>query len=793
MTIPRRDSNSSESQGSGSSTHSRRHSVLTRILGRIISKNGRPKKQQQQHQQRKHSGHNNSVIMQSTAADSEPAKSEVSIRLEPAVEVVQRVKAATVIQRAWRYRHLQEPLNAWRQAKVSVARIKKMQFEDAARLMRSLATTRGSSILLNALLKHTPAAESAECKFPGRIFVAGYLFAAHPQGLITGSSHMDSVIESSAATMVRMYRQFEVSFVKREAAWFDKQQAAQDTQELLATMEQHYLELDRLWQSVQRRTNGAGDEGWRQGIKEQRDNLVDKIRMLGGSHAVERLMQRQDELRLTYADPQPSQTPSIMSDVINGSRDASGAGMIGQAASAATHQLHQKPTNTNACELEPEFPALSGVSVSHHHPSATLTRADVDRVLGHFDLSASAALQDARLAHELVLNPEMRLEPAGSNTLAGAVQRAIIKAFFDRIAQEIEAGKSGHVLQILMQLQRDLRTIVPPHGQLRESLDRELNTEWMGEQLRAGALDVRAKVQFALHLMRQVCAPVRDSAIAALATALDSLDLQDLSTHITRQILELIRDIRLDSLNYQLQTVVRPWLMRHAVEYERAKISQILGSQQAEEAAGLVSDWMRAAKEREGSGDCTADRPKQTAHHIFHESILDLCFAPTLADDKELPLTLQMDTGRIRAFQNEIQVVLAATALGILYGSLARQVPNASARLPELTKQWLGMLRSADISIAEIANAVHDALPASNSESVKRLVHKTLEVNDPVYKLMQQRLRRRINSSRDEVVGELARIGLKQVHNDAVKLLLQINALCWFNWQVCSPWYTRSV
>ncbi|KAJ1958487.1 hypothetical protein EC988_000273 [Linderina pennispora] len=786
-------------------------------------------------------------------------KSEVSIRLEPAVEVVQRIKAATVIQRAWRYRHLQEPLNAWRRAKVSVARIKKMQFEDAARLMRSLATTRGSSILLNALLKHTPAAESAECKFPGRIFVAGYLFAAHPQGLVTGSSHMDAVIESSAATMVRMYRQFEVSFVRREAAWFDKQQAfmasfrafhsafeswkRSDTQELLVTMEQHYLELDRLWQSVQRRTNGAGDEDWRQGIKEQRDNLVDKIRMLGGSHAVERLMQRQAEFRLTYADPQPSQTPSIavssgiphaQSDVISGSRDASGAGMIGQAASAATHQLHQKPTsqssndsgsNTNACKLDPEFPALSGFSVSHHHPSATLTRAvadpasqDVDRVLGHFDLSASAALQDARLAHELVLNPEMRLEPAGSNTLAGAVQRAIIKAFFDRIAQEIEAGKSGHVLQILMQLQRDLRTIVPPHSRLRESLDRELNTEWMGEQLRAGALDVRAKVQFALHLMRQVCAPVRDSAIAALATELDSLDLQDLSTResiqslldITRQILELIRDIRLDSLNYQLQTVVRPWLMRHAVEYERAKISQILGSQQAEEAAGLVGDWMKAAKEREESGDCTADRPKQTAHHIFHESILDLCFAPTLADDKELPLTLQMDTGRIRAFQNEIQVVLAATALGILYGSLARQVPNASARLPELTKQWLGMLRSADISIAGIANSVHDALPASNSESVKRLVHKTLEVNDPVYKLMQQRLRRfllvelerclapnamarRINSSRDEVVGELARIGLKQVHNDAVKLLLQINALSWFNWQVCSPWYTRSV
>ncbi|KAJ1930818.1 hypothetical protein FBU59_006923, partial [Linderina macrospora] len=236
-------------------------------------------------------------------------------------------------------------------------------------------------------------------------------------------------------------------------------------------------------------------------------------------------------------------------------------------------------------------------------PSATVTRAvsdpasqDVDRVLGHFGLSASAALQDARLAHELVLDPELRLGAADPNTLAGAVQRAVVKAFFENVAQEIEAGKSGHVTQLLTQLQLDLRTVIPPRSQLRDSLDREFDTEWMSEQLRAGALDVRAKIQFALHLMRQVCAPVRDEAIAALAATLTDLEIHDLAAHdsiqslldITQQILELVREIRLDSLNYQLQTIVRPWLMRHAVEYERAKLSQVLVDQPAEEVTRLT-------------------------------------------------------------------------------------------------------------------------------------------------------------------------------------------------------------
>ncbi|KAJ2530093.1 hypothetical protein EV175_007324, partial [Coemansia sp. RSA 1933] len=119
-----------------------------------------------------------------------------------------------------------------------------------------------------------------------------------------------------------------------------------DSRKLLAAMERHYLELDRLWQSVQRRTLGRGDEGWRLSIHEQRAALVNRVRTLGGPHAVDQLVRRQRSLRLTYADVQPSRTPSLpppqqaqaqpfRAEEGEGGRDPAAEAVVGDASSSA--------------------------------------------------------------------------------------------------------------------------------------------------------------------------------------------------------------------------------------------------------------------------------------------------------------------------------------------------------------------------------------------------------------------------------------------------------------------------
>ncbi|KAJ2386420.1 hypothetical protein GGI23_006493, partial [Coemansia sp. RSA 2559] len=255
--------------------------------------------------------------------------------------------AAVRIQRTWRMHVLRSAIEAWQVCGVTVERLHGLSFDASTELMQRPAVVRGSARLLETLLAQVArdslpgeADQSVEndtalpCPAPGRTFVAAHLFAAHPELLATSDMAQDAMIEAAASTVTQAYEQFATRFLESHAAaqapdgyyyWSDRLHSfassfhafavaldswkRADSKKLLSAMERHYLELDRLWQSVQRRTLGQGDEAWRVTIHEQRAALVERVRALGGQNAVDQLMRRQRHLRLTYSDLQPSQTP----------------------------------------------------------------------------------------------------------------------------------------------------------------------------------------------------------------------------------------------------------------------------------------------------------------------------------------------------------------------------------------------------------------------------------------------------------------------------------------------------
>lgn len=766
--------------------------------------------------------------------------------------------AAISIQRGWRRYKLHKIISDWQATGITVESLKAMSFDQATHLMQQEQTTRGSESLLQALLKHTLLQSSdslyekknQQCKLPGHVFVSGFLFAAHPRMLVTGNSHLDAMIESSAISMTQAFTQFITKYsratTKISSCWYERQQAfvasfrafytaleswkRSDSKLLLATMERHYLELDHLWQTVQRRTQGEGDEMWRLGIQRQREDLLSRIRTLGGSNAVEELLQRQIDFRKTYNDPQPSQTPSL----------APPSSSITTAAAAKAASIEQ----ANGKESS-DFNQQSS-STDEKHPSVILTEAatgssshNVDRILGNFDLTARTALQNADLAHQLVLDPDFRLEPAATNTLVGAVQKAIVRAFFDHIKHDIETGNKDHVIRLLTQLRIDLQTIIPPGGKaaLRESLDKELDEEWMGQQLQHGALDIREKFGLVLHLIREVCAPIRDGAVDGLVPRIEALDtgglsevaqsmvaattakscqsdnkdtkLSDRAQHcidellsITQDTMNLIRDVRLDALNYQLHTVVRPWLQLHAVEYERAKVARLLESESVEQVHEQITGWMsKPSTEHTGN-------PKQ----MFLNSFLDLCFAPAGITQETAPLPWSLDFKRIHQMQNELQILCGVSALCTLYKGLSKDVASSNR---QVAKQFLELLRDEKVTLDKIAELMSQVLVVDQDrESVERLVSKTLGKDDPMYKVIEGRLRSfvldQLDRGDNETPGKLAqrlsnkeeakqvsatlgKTSLDAVEKDVIDLLLRISRLCAFNWQVYSPWYNKLI
>ncbi|KAJ1719901.1 hypothetical protein LPJ53_005404 [Coemansia erecta] len=772
-------------------------------------------------------------------------------------------KAATVIQRAWRYKRLYAAVMEWSEVNVTVKRLADMSFEDATRLMQSAAIVQGSSRLLTALFTSTPDSNEPtpdiEYRSPGRAFVAGHLFAAHPRLLVTGNSHIDTMIESSAVIMAETYGQFEASFLKHEVSWFQRQQTfvagfkafysaldswkRSDTKKLLSTMERHYLELDRLWQSVQRRTLGEGDENWRVGIQLQREQLIEKIRTLGGDEAVDELMQRQKELRLTYNDPQPSPTPSLVppsqgdySPIVNA-----------QFVSSDLDKHKPASTSLSSPPLPPEAAAATSIEDSDTiEPSVVLTKAiadqgthTVDKILSSFDLSASAALQDVKLAHDLVLDPEMRLEPAAGNTLVGAVQQAVTRAFFDHIRQDIESGNSDYIVRTLAQLRLDMRTIIPPESEMHTVLEREFDQDWMSTQLLNGALDIKEKYRLVLQAIRAVCAPIRDSEVDSISKELDAISDEALTEvgmsvskdkdsvlsdsarqcvdqllQITRRSMELIRNVRMDVLNYQLSTVVRPWLRVHAVEYERAAVLKELKSTFGSDrkVAQHINAWLEPALVREQNGACTLQHNMHTQNsispkHIFFESFLDLCFAATSLASKDTPPALKMDQQRIQYIQNELQTILCAAALSTL---TKRFTPASDSQMHRNAHLFLDILRADNVDMDRIVRGVQEIIPKDEAHLVERLVVKTLSKDDTVYRVMERKLREflLIQIERDEMPGDLGRrlgvsdgrrevsamlskMSLQMVQREICALLVRISQLCTFNWQVYSVWYSQ--
>ncbi|KAJ2351835.1 hypothetical protein GGH92_001605 [Coemansia sp. RSA 2673] len=764
-------------------------------------------------------------------------------------------EATVTIQRAWRRHILSGPVDMWQRTNVTVERLKSLSFEDATQLIQNPAIVLGSEALMQALLKTSPARKggsdiSLPYKLPGRTFVVGHLFTAHPQLLVTDNSHLDAMVASAAVVMTQTYAQFAAAFISHHTSWYQKQQTSvasfeafysaldswkrSDAQKLLLTMERHYLELDRLWQSVQRRTLGEGDETWREGIRRQREDLLDKIRTLGGGDAVEALLQKQSELRQSYSDPQAPSTSlappteqlsadnAIPSPVVNGVRamhlDSRHGGATAESGDLSEQEAGILPDSASG--------STSEAAQVNSKPSAVLAKAisdpvsqDVDRVLGNFDLTASTALQDAKLAHELVLDPDLRLEPAATNTLVGAVQQAVTKAFFDHIKQEIALGNSDHVVGILTQLRLDMRTIVPPGSQQRETLDRELDPEWITTQLSNGALDVHAKFRLVLLTARSVCAPIRDDSIDSLLADIHKAKVDNSAAvlsdaakssvgqllEITQAIMQLIRNIRLDALNHQLDTTVRPWLRLHAIEYEQTKMAQLLETKYQGNTQLILAQttaWMHSAAARQPSGQCRA-----AAKHVFLEAVLDMCFAPTALSVEDTPVTWALDRQRTQLLQNQLQVLLSASALcaltkaltlksGVCVGDKSRQ--NAL--------ELVSILQADDVTMDRIVDAVQRM--AGSEEVVASLVPKTLAKDDPVFHLMEKQLRRlmlteldkdeepgvlarRLESNSQAVSAALSSFSMAVVHKEVVDLLLRVSRLCSFNWQVYSPWYTK--
>ena len=169
---------------------------------------------------------------------------------------------------------------------------------------------------------------------------------------------------------------------------------ARDTQKLLDAMFEHFMQLERLWDSVRGQVNAEIE--WKPRIEAQQKSIKAKVLRIGGKSALQHFEAGQKEFR----DLSDSSDNEVMSST------QSPAGP-------------RKRNDSVAKGLESEVAA----------PAAG-TSSELNDVLSGFGVS------NEMLAHELIMDPGFELKPQKTG-LEAQVHAMAKKAFFDKVREDM--------------------------------------------------------------------------------------------------------------------------------------------------------------------------------------------------------------------------------------------------------------------------------------------------------------------------------------------------------------------
>lgn len=228
----------------------------------------------------------------------------------------------------------------------------------------------------------------------------------------------------------------------------------QDSRKIVDGMIAHFMELERLWLSVKDQVHA--DIEWAPRITEHQQQLHRKLAKFGKKALQQLKSEREalrielevDEIDMLISGQDLSTSPETFPSV---SRSPS---RRGDSVSPTRKPQPTKPISESDQEVAPTPSAASGSPSPLRAPvnQATPTPMDgADPQLASFGFGSQ--LTNAQLAHELVMDPDFKLEAPKRSALEEQIRAIAKKAFFDSVRQEFSEGKFGqHVPAFIAQI-----------------------------------------------------------------------------------------------------------------------------------------------------------------------------------------------------------------------------------------------------------------------------------------------------------------------------------------------------
>ncbi|KAK3925493.1 T-complex protein 11-like protein 1 [Frankliniella fusca] len=435
------------------------------------------------------------------------------------------------------------------------------------------------------------------------------------------------------------------------------------------------------------------------------------------------------------------------------------------------------------------FVAVSGIASS---PPQFVTMEEI--------MSAANGLENMKLAHEIVVDKDFKLQPyePPENSLERKVKDAFHRAFWDLLAEELSEDPPVYkgamiLLEELKEILLDL--LYPQHEKLKQEINEMLDIPFIKQQAENDALDFLGYAHSVLNVMGRICAPARDERIQELRGISDVVQ-------VFKGVFETLTLMRLDLANFNIK-LVQTNFMAQTIDYEKEQFEKLLSLQGGLGSLIFTKKWLKSGMEKAGERDIIL-----TAYLDLFEWNQNVTF----------PETIALDDLRIQDLRNRLQrLIVQATVLLVTLSKANNKDLQQSSSFKENLMSHIGVLLQdvcdnetlknslpnvaeqvvCDIKHFMASKPLHDQpiQDSSFEESLKDLI---LEIHRPdhnVRRVIKQRTDEFLHAAFSSTASNLSVLppGMTSVKSEFFSIIGSMIRLYQFNLAVHGGYYNQII
>ena len=633
-------------------------------------------------------------------------------------------QAARTIQRVWRNRQWTSVIQEFLGLELTVDAIQKTTFEEVGELLGQERVLSSTSKMLRLFGLEDGNDDDVQEKVAVRTFLSTFLVLGQPAHVLSKEGEQEKDLISKARDLLTQFNRVidcsdrvsasvplgdlsdaYASYKTVFAAW-----RSHDNSFMISSMLAQFVELDAIWQTVKDDRDGAVAEDYKEGIQHNQTLVLAKIKRLAG----------------------PEEAMKMIKDAIRASRKS-------RAKKKQEAKVDNRPRVASSSSEASTTSSLAAVGTASTRPPRSPTLAD-PRTSAKNQLESSSLVPHNRIVtHEIAINKEWKIDAEPKISM----RDDIISAISSDLQKGLDAGLGDIWIPAMAEtIQEKLLNLLTPGNSLHRLISEALDPTLVAQQVKQGTFSYDKFFAFMNSMLPQLCAPVRDPEVKALATDPSDDPIKQLA-----RLYYVIDVIRLDMLNFTLQRLT-PTILRESAGYEARYFARELDSKFPDRTLQWWKSATTQANEdtsKRSSEPSSSNTNRVTANKIYMYGLIDLAVDTKPLSPTDLPETLALDLSRLNRIRHDILRTITISSILLTAKNLLRRDVRSLWKA-EASRMWDLPFTSPPTAFVSIVESRY-ALPPITKQQLMGTITRLLvdaregEATHPVMKVLLKKIK----------------------------------------------------